>query len=136
MEEQKEWWVSYFKDLLNRPTPAVPPDIPDQFLFSLHISDEKRIADELLSATKRLKTGKAPGRDRISAEMIKFSLHRALAIWLSFFSLLWQTVKFPKDWRTGAFVKLFKKRDAKECDNYRGINHLSIPAKLFTNSAL
>jgi len=46
--------------------------------------------------------------------------------------LLWQTVKFPKDWRTGAFVKLFKKTDTKECSNYRGINHLSIPAKLFT----
>jgi len=64
--------------------------------------------------------------------MMKFSVRRSLAIWLFFFLLLWQTVKFPKDWRIGALVKLFKKIDAKECGNYRGINHLSIPAKLFT----
>ena len=74
VEEQKEWWVSYFKDLLNRPMPAVPPDILDQLLFSLHISDEKPTADELISTAKKLKNGKAPGRDGISAE-IKFSLH-------------------------------------------------------------
>ncbi|XP_065571471.1 uncharacterized protein LOC136034258 [Artemia franciscana] len=73
-----------------------------------------------------------PGRVRISAELTKFSLRRTLDFRLSFFSLLWQTAKFPKDWRTGTFVKLFKKGDAKEYGNYRGINLLSIPAKLFT----
>ena len=136
VEKQKERWVSYFKDLLNRLTPPAPPDIPDQLLFTLHISDEKRITDELLSAAKRLKTGKAPGRDFISSEMIKFSLHRALGIWLSFFSLLWQTAKFPKDWRAGAFDKLFKKRDTKEFSNHRRINNLSITAMLFTTIIL
>ncbi|KAK2701865.1 hypothetical protein QYM36_019463 [Artemia franciscana] len=59
---------------------AVPLDIPDQLLFILHISDEKQIADELLPADKRLKNKKAPGGDRISEEMIKFSIRRALAI--------------------------------------------------------
>ncbi|KAK2718617.1 hypothetical protein QYM36_005831 [Artemia franciscana] len=46
---------------LNRPTPAVPPDIPYQLQFILHISNEKQLADELLSADKRLKNEKVPG---------------------------------------------------------------------------
>ena len=57
------------------PTPVVPLDTPDQPLFSLHISDENPIADVLLSVAKKLKNGKGPGRDSISTEMIKFSLH-------------------------------------------------------------
>ena len=95
------------------PTPVVPLDIPDQPLFSLHIRDELATADELFIAAKKPKNGKTPGRDHISAEMIKFSLRRTLAIWLSFFSLLWQTKKFLKDWSTGTLVKTSRKETPK-----------------------
>jgi hypothetical protein len=86
-EEQKERWASYFETLLNRFTSIVPPDIPDQPIFNLSISDDKPTADEILSAAKKLKNGKALGTVSISSVMSKSSLRRILVIWRFFFSL-------------------------------------------------
>ena len=52
-EEKTERWASIFKALLNHQAPVVLLDIPDRPLFSLHISDEKPKADELLLTAKK-----------------------------------------------------------------------------------
>ena len=130
-DDRKNRWADYFENLLNRPSPSVPPDIPDSPFLDLLINENEPTADEILSASKKLKNGKSPGSDRISGEMVKSSIRRSLSVWLVFFSLLWQKEKVPKDWRAGTIIKLFKKGDATVCGNYRGINLLSIPGKLF-----
>ena len=37
----------------------------------------------------------------------------------------------PSDWKKGTIIKLFKKDDALVCDNWKCINIMSIPSKLF-----
>jgi hypothetical protein len=63
------------------------PDIPEQHIFNLSISDDKPTANEILSAAKKLKNGKALGTVSISSVMSKSSLRRILVIWRFFFSL-------------------------------------------------
>jgi hypothetical protein len=42
----------------------------------------------------------------------------------------------PNDWRSGLLVKLPKKGDTANCDNWRGITLLSVPSKVLTRVLL
>ena len=57
-------------ELLNRPPPAQPADIPPAS-HPLPINTSKSTRTEIRNAIKRLKTGKAPGPDSIPPEAIK-----------------------------------------------------------------
>ena len=39
--------------------------------------------------------------------------------------------KTPRDWQTGVIIPIFKKRNRKQCTNYRGISLLSLPGNLY-----
>ena len=43
----------------------------------------------------------------------------------------WKLGKTPRDWQTGVIIPIFKKRDRKQCTNYRGISLLSLPGKVY-----
>jgi len=45
-------------------------------------------------------------------------------------------VKMPNDWKCGLLIKIPKKGDTANCDNWRGITLLSIPSKVFTRILL
>ena len=45
--------------------------------------------------------------------------------------MVWKTGKAPLEWQIGIVVPIFKKRDHKECSNYRAITLLSLPGKVF-----
>ena len=68
-----ERWSEYFQKLLN-----VPGDIEPEVLENIHkrsvntALDEKPIMDEMVRTIKGLKDGKAPGGDRIPAEVRKY----------------------------------------------------------------
>jgi hypothetical protein len=48
----------------------------------------------------------------------------------------WDSEKAPKDWNTGVIVKLPKKGDLANCNNWRGITLLSISSKIFSRIIL
>ena len=46
------------------------------------------------------------------------------------FGKIWRQEKIPMDWSKGVIIKLLKKRDLKNFDNWRGIMLLSIQSKV------
>ena len=90
----------------------------------------------MTTAVKKLKNGRAPGVDGITAEMLKASLRACITVWTALLVAIWNSEKVPKDWTKGILVKLFKKGDALVCDNLRGINLTSVSSKILTTVIL
>jgi hypothetical protein len=42
----------------------------------------------------------------------------------------------PNDWKYGLLIKIPRKGDIANCDNWRGITLLSVPSKVFTRVLL
>ena len=55
---------------------------------------------------------------------------------LPLFKRIWEEEEIPTDWKEGHIIKLPKKGDLSNCDNYRGITLLSIPGKIFNRILL
>ena len=52
------------------------------------------------------------------------------------FGKIWETNEIPDDWKEGYLVKLPKKGDRKECQNWRGIMLLSTTGKVLNRIIL
>ena len=68
-----------------------------------------------------MKSGKAGGKDRVTADMLKAELSR-----------VWNAEIAPSSWETGLIVKLPKKGDISYCGYWRGITLLSLTSKVFS----
>ena len=63
--------------------------------------------------------------------MLKFG-GQTIIDWLhKLISIVWRTERSPQDWKDSIIATIFKKGDAKECGNYRGISLLSVPGKVY-----
>jgi len=70
---------------LNRPPPDELLDVPSIVFLMLELNTEPRLFDELLTAEKKLKSGKAPGEDHITAGLMKTSISSCISILLFLF---------------------------------------------------
>ena len=113
-------WEEHFEELLNRPAPSNPPDIP---LASevLEVNCERPDREEMRKAISLLKTGKAPGPDENPAEAIKADMETSIEMLYDQIGKIWETDEIPIGWKEGYLVKIPKKGDLQECKNYRGI---------------
>lgn len=87
--------------------------------------------EELRGAVAWLKNGKAPGHDRITAEMLKNLSNEGLQMLLEVFNKVWAEKRIPNDWKVGIIVPIHKKGDTRNCNNYRGITLLSAAVKTY-----
>ena len=78
-----------------------------------------------------MKCGKAPGLDSIHAEMLQDDLDTAMSVLVALFRRIWDTNTIPCDWAKGLIIKVPKKGNLQNYDNWRGITLLSIPSKIF-----
>nr|KAG5690467.1 hypothetical protein BaRGS_016467 [Batillaria attramentaria] len=127
-EEQLKRWAEHFRELLNRPIPETPPDIPPAET-ELPINCDKPSKAEIRKAIMTLRNGKAAGPDEIPAEAIKADTETAVNTLHSLFSKIWEKEEVPAQWKEGIVIKLPKKGDLRDCSNYRGIMFLSVPGK-------
>ena len=132
--EQLKRWAEHFRELLNRPTPDSPPDIPPAET-ELPISCDKPSKTEIKKAIMTLRSGKAAGPDEIPAEAIKADIETAVQMLYSLFSKIWEKEEVPAQWKEGIIIKL-KKGDLRDCSNYRGIMLLSTPGKVLNRILL
>nr|KAG5712763.1 hypothetical protein BaRGS_029818 [Batillaria attramentaria] len=128
-EEQLKRWAEHFRELLNRPIPETPPDIPPAET-ELPINCDKPSKAEIRKAIMTLRNGKAAGPDEIPAEAIKADTETAVNMLHSLFSKIWEKEEVPAQWKEGIVIKLPKKGDLRDCSNYRGIMLLSVPGKI------
>ncbi|CAI2734940.1 unnamed protein product [Schistosoma spindalis] len=135
IEEQRNRWVEHFKELLNRPAPLNPPNI-EAALTDLPIDVGAPTIEEISMAIRQIKSGKAAGLDSIPAEALKADVAATARILQTLFRKIWDEEQVPKDWKEGLLVKIPKKGDLSNCDNYRGITLLSIPGKVFNRVLL
>nr|KAG5688556.1 hypothetical protein BaRGS_010191 [Batillaria attramentaria] len=134
-EEQLKRWAEHFRELLNRPIPETPPDIPPAET-ELPINCDKPSKAEIRKAIMTLRSGKAAGPDEIPAEAIKADTETAVNMLHSLFSKIWEKEEVPAQWKEGIVIKLPKKGDLRDCSNYRGIMLLSVPGKVLNRILL
>ena len=129
-EAQKTRWEEHFSNLLNRPPPTHPPDIQPA-VNDLDINCDPPTEEEIELALNKLKNGKAAGGDFIPPEALKADVPTTTRALHSLFQKVWDAEKSPKEWKEGHLIKLPKKGDLSNCNNYRGIMLLSVPGRWF-----
>ena len=130
-DEVLERWREHFEGVLNVPRPDIPlPEMGQapEVITSIDTGDIS--VAEIRRAIHRLKNGKSPGMDAISAEMLKCSENDAVKQLHLLFNSIWKEQRVPEDWKKSLIVKVPKKGDLTQCDNYRGISLLSVPSKI------
>ncbi|CAH8650385.1 unnamed protein product [Schistosoma mattheei] len=135
IQQQRNRWVEYFEELLNRPAPMNPPDIEAAHI-DLPIDVNPPTTEEIRMAVRQIKNGKAAGPDNIPAEALKSDIEATTSMLYLLFKKIWEEEQVPMDWKEGHLVKIPKKGDLSKCENYRGITLLSIPGKVFNRVLL
>lgn len=134
-DDQRKRWAEHFSELLNRPAPEEPADIPPTEAI-LPVNCDKPSKEEIKKSIKTLKSGKAAGPDEIPAEAIKADINTATSMLHSLFAKIWEKEEIPEEWKEGLIMKLPKKGDLRDCVNYRGIMLLSVPGKVLNRILL
>ena len=117
-EEQKNRWREHFEEILNRPSPANPPDIlPAE--ADLPVECGTPTKQEIKKAIRQMKSGKAPGPDNIPAEALKVDVEETTELLHPLFVKMWEEEIILAEWKEGYLVKLPKKGDMSNCANYR-----------------
>ncbi|KAG7309401.1 hypothetical protein JYU34_005368 [Plutella xylostella] len=121
-EEQLGRWTEPFKAVLDRtqpePTPTGDVSGSDKLL---DIETTPPSFAEIVTAVKQLKNGKAPGIDNIHMDMLKADAPTTATLLYPLLTRIWETGLVPAEWKQGLLVKVPKKGDLSQCDNWRGI---------------
>lgn len=102
--------------------------------------------EEVVSALRKMRNGKAPGEDGITADFLKLCLTAEnednvaignggpnTPMGLELFRMItqmWKSVRIPNQWNHAVVVSIFKKGDELLPENYRGISLISVVLKL------
>ena len=131
-EEQVARWIEYFKETLNQPNPTTTFDFSTfATINEIEANLGTILETETRKAIKMLKNNKGAGLDEISAELVKHGGTETVKEITKLLNTCWKTTNVPDEWRKGMIVKIPKKGNIAECNNWRGITLLTIPGKIF-----
>lgn len=88
------------------------------------------LPSEIEHAIKALKCKKTPGKDGITAELLKNLGQKGTKAITDICNTIWKTGKWPKDWTESVFIPLHKKGSSKDCGNYRTLALISHASKI------
>ena len=91
---------------------------------------------EVKEAIEKLKNNKAEGIDGIPAELLKTDSEVFANILLPSITQIWSSEEIPKSWKEGIVIKLPKKGDLSQCENWRGITILNSATKVLATTIL
>lgn len=128
--EQVMRWVHHFLEVLNRPDLEDPAD-PLPMDSDIDIDIGPPTEGEFRRSIEAKKCWKAAFIKNIHAEILKADLHTTTKLLTDLFRNKWEKDTIPKDWTRGLIVKIPKKGNLQNCDNWRGITLLSIPSEAF-----
>jgi len=134
-EDILQCWKEHFQRVLNRDDPETEADITPAET-ALDIGTDPPTLEEVKNAIKTLKNGKAPGIDQIHAEMMKAEEHFTPRLLTDILQRIWESEEAPSVWKTGLIVKLPKKGNLANCNNWRGIMLLPVTSKILSRVIL
>ena len=123
-----------FQRELNYP-PSVDP-LELEAGSSLNIRTSKITKTEVLKAIQNLQTGKDGGIDYIPPEEMKALDDVSITCIHKLLNKIWQSGKKPDDWRQEFLVKIPKKGDKSQYNNWKGNNLSSIQSKILCSIVL
>jgi len=139
-EEALLRWTEYYSTALNHPPAQSCRDLGSAATLA---TDSNRIPvdaptlDEVRKAIGKLKNGRSPGSDGITAELLKYSVQTTAQLLVRLFTSVWRTGRVPAEWRDGIIVSIYKGKGARaECGSHRPITLLSVPGKVFAHVLL
>jgi len=138
-EEQLKRWQELFSNIFNSTLDKQIVEKEregEEYEMNLRVNTKAPTVAEIKKALKDLRRGKAAGVDNISPKVLKVDLDITANMLHPLFEKIWNEGEMPNDWRCGLLIKLPKKGDTPNCDNWRGITLLSIPSKVFTRILL
>ena len=90
--------------------------------FTVEVGDINR--KETLDAVTAVKNNKVAGWDEVTGDMPKHTGENLVARLTILLNKCWKEKFVPTDWQQGVTVKLSKKGDTSDCNNWRGITLL------------
>ena len=126
---------SHFETILSKEAPNNLADNPvsDE---GLKVTIDPPSAEEVRKAVSSMKSGKAPGADGVSADMLKTRGEIIVRTMIENFEGIWEKEEIPNDCKTKLIVKLPKKGDLTLCNNWIGITLLSVTGTVFNRVIL
>ncbi|XP_047984805.1 uncharacterized protein LOC125225240 [Leguminivora glycinivorella] len=79
---------------------------------------------------------RAPGIDSIHVDMLKVDPGTSATLLYPLLTRIWEAGRVPDEWKQGLLVKVPKKGDLSQCDNWRGIMLLPTAAKVLAKILL
>ena len=128
--DQIDRWREHFSEVLNSEAPDNPVDVPNNESFDIDIDTNPPTIEEIEKSIKALGNGKSPGVDNIQAEMLKTQSNMVARKLEEVFKLTWKNEEIPEEWQKEVIIKLPRKGDLENCNNWRGVTLLSVQSKV------
>ena len=100
-EDQLHRWAEHFKETLNRPDPEVEATIEDTG-FHVEMKRGRITQGEIKEAIRHTKGNRAPGEDRITADMLKADTATSAKALDKLFNKVWEEETVPETWKRGS----------------------------------
>lgn len=134
-------FFEYFKNLSSETEETTPEDVrvflenfdSEERETTFNSFDDPFSLNEIRAAISNLSSNKTCGSDNIINEYFKNAADILVEPLQILFNKILHTGIFPSQWATGLVVPIYKKGDADDMNNYRGITLISCFAKLFTS---
>ena len=127
-EEIRDRWTEYCSELYNfqnqgDPSVVICPEPTNEDDFPI-------LREEVETAIRSLKCGKAAGVDNIPAELLKNGGEIVIDVLTTICNQIWKTGKWPTSWTQSLIITLPKKGNLQQCQNYRTISLISHASKV------
>ena len=139
-QEQLKRWEEHFSEIFNKDDNRVGSKQEMRSVEEENNSENETQVNldpptkiEIQLALTQLKNGKAVGLYNINPEELKVDPKISVEMLYPLLEKIWKEEKIPEDWEAGLIIKIPKKGDLSNCNNWRGITLLSIPSKILTS---
>ena len=135
-DEIRKRWGEHFDEVLNRPAPSSVADIDEETECIDDIEIGCITRDEISYAIHKMKKGKAAGIDSITIELLRAGGDVTTEVLYELFTKIWEKEEILEDWSKGLIVKLPKRGNLTDCDNWRGITLIPVIMKIFGSAII
>ena len=133
-------WSQHYASVLCKPPP--PPSDRLRAFADAGVADDTISLDppslrDVIEIIRKLPSGRAPGADGITGEMLKAASDAVAPRLHALFQRVWEAERVPVEWKEGIILSFYKNKGDRRCtSNYRPITLLSVPSKVLTTLVL